>query len=121
MEINFQPTYKYCVDSNEFDYTLNENLDNNLKKSGKKRNPSWCDRILYKKNNKHQNIIGLEYHSVMDEEFQDSDHRPVYAIFEVQVMKDNVQKKNEVLQEIVQNYNMGISSSYMKKKIYSED
>jgi hypothetical protein len=57
----------------------------------------------------------------MDEEFQDSDHRPVYAIFEVQVMKDNVQKKNEVLQEIVQNYNMGISSSYMKKKIYSED
>jgi hypothetical protein len=57
----------------------------------------------------------------MDEEFQDSDHRPVYAIFEVQVMKDNVQKKKEVLQEIVQNYNMGISSSYMKKKIYSED
>ena len=119
MEINFKPTYKYCIGSNEYDYTLNDNKDNIGKKSGKKRNPSWCDRILFKKNDKNTNIIGLKYESVMDEKFKVSDHRPVYAIFNIEVMRDNIDKKNEIINEINQNNNMDISSQYMKKKIYN--
>ena len=119
MEINFKPTYKYCIGSNEYDYTLSDKKDNIGKKSGKKRNPSWCDRILFKKNDKNTNIIGLKYESVMDEKFKVSDHRPVYAIFNIEVMRDNIDKKNEIINEINQNNNMDISSQYMKKKIYN--
>ena len=119
-EITFKPTYKYCIGSNEYDYTLNDNKDNIGKKSGKKRNPSWCDRILFKKNDKNTNIVCLEYKSIMDDKFNVSDHRPVYAIFEVEVMKDNIDKKNEIINEINQNINMEISSQYMKKKIYND-
>ena len=120
MEINFKPTYKYCIGSNEYDYTLSDKKDNIGKKSGKKRNPSWCDRILFKKNDKNTNIIGLKYESVMDEKFKVSDHRPVYAIFNIEVMRDNIDKKNEIINEINQNINMEISSQYMKKKIYND-
>ena len=56
----------------------------------------------------------------MDDKFNVSDHRPVYAIFEVEVMKDNIDKKNEIINEINQNINMEISSQYMKKKIYND-
>ena len=119
-EITFKPTYKYCIGSNEYDYTLNDNKDNIGKKSGKKRNPSWCDRILYKKNDKNTNIVCLEYQSIMDDKYNVSDHRPVYGIFEVEVMKDNIDKKNEIINEINQNINMEISSQYMKKKIYND-
>ena len=55
----------------------------------------------------------------MDEKFKVSDHRPVYAIFNIEVMRDNIDKKNEIINEINQNNNMDISSKYMKKKIYN--
>ena len=127
-EIKFQPTYKYIIDSNEFDYTpensaSNQNQNENLKKSGKKRNPSWCDRIFYKKNSYMTKdgkkiINGIEYNSVMDENFQTSDHRPIYQIFDVITFKENKDKKALIEKEIISNINLGISNKYMKKKIY---
>ena len=127
-EIKFQPTYKYIKDSNEFDYTpenltSNQNLSENLKKSGKKRNPSWCDRIFYKKNSYitkdgKKIINGIEYNSVMDENFQTSDHRPIYQIFDVIIFKENMNKKALIEKEIISNIKLGISNKYMKKKIY---
>jgi hypothetical protein len=105
--IKFAPTYKYIINSDEFDYTPKNDIQStnqkekeneNLHKSGKKRNPSWCDRIFYKKNSfmtkdGKKIITGLEYNNVMDKNFQSSDHRPVYEIFEVIIFKENPEKK----------------------------
>ena len=125
-EIKFQPTYKYIINSNEFDYTpenKTQNQNENLHKSGKKRNPSWCDRIFYKKNSyttKDGNkiISGIEYNNVMNKNFQTSDHRPIYQIFDIIIFKENQDKKDLIEKEIISNEKLGISNKYMKKKIY---
>jgi phosphatidylinositol-bisphosphatase len=127
-EIKFPPTYKYIIDSNEYDYTpenvgsFNQNNEN-LKKSGKRRNPSWCDRIFYKKNayvfkDGRKMINGLEYNNVMNENFQSSDHRPIYHIFDAIIFKENEEKKSKIERELISNENMGISNKYMKRKDY---
>ena len=128
--IKFAPTYKYIINSDEFDYTpknfnpnANQKENENLHKSGKKRNPSWCDRIFYKNNSymtkSGQKIItGLEYNNVMDKNFQSSDHRPVYEIFEAIIFKENMEKKELIEKEIISNGNLGISNKYMKQKVY---
>ena len=86
--ISFPPTYKFCLNSNEYDYTI---IETEGKKSGKKRNPSWCDRILFKKykNDKDKIIKCLDYNCSMDKNFQSSDHRPLFGLFEVTVLKEN--------------------------------
>ena len=130
-EITFPPTYKYIIDSDEYDYTpenvssfnQNQNQNENIKKSGKKRNPSWCDRIFYKKNSYvfkdgKKMITGLEYNNVMNENFQSSDHRPIYHIFDAIIFKENEDKRSIIEREIIANEEMGISSRYMKKKNY---
>ena len=127
--IKFAPTYKYIINSDEFDYTPKDQIQNpkekdeNLHKSGKKRNPSWCDRIFYKNNSFKTKdgkkiITGIEYNSVMDKNFKTSDHRPVYEIFDVIIFKENQEKKEMIEKEIISNENLGISNKYMKQKIY---
>lgn len=68
-KITFRPTYKFNVNSDEYD-------------SGpKKRLPSWTDRILYI-----QNPSFLECKSYFcDNTLKISDHKPVYATFNVHV------------------------------------
>ena len=129
-EIKFPPTYKYIINSNEYDYTpenpitpINQSQNENLKKSGKKRNPSWCDRIFYKKNSYTTKdgkkiLTGVEYNNVMDENFQTSDHRPIYQIFDAIIFKENQDKKHIIEREIISNEKLGISNKYMRKKNY---
>jgi len=64
-DLNFDPTYKFDIRTNEYDT------------SKKKRVPSWCDRIFWKKNN---NIKQIKYNSV---NYLNSDHRPVYGLFKI--------------------------------------
>ena len=54
----------------------------------------------------------------MDKNFQSSDHRPVYEIFEVIIFKENQDKKDLIEKEIISNENLGISNKYMKQKVY---
>jgi len=60
--ITFPPTYKYIVGTRLFD---------------EKREPAWCDRVLYGNSEK---ILPLEYNSVSST-IHTSDHRPVHASF----------------------------------------
>ena len=131
-QIAHQPTYKYIVGTDLYDYTHkkknkeedeNKNEDN-LNKSGKKRNPSWCDRIFYKKNTyerKHYGKIikGIEYNNVMDSNFQTSDHRPIYNIFDVIVFEEDKAKRNRVEREVESNEKLGINSKYFKTPKYN--
>lgn len=65
--ITFAPTYKYDVNSDEYDT------------SDKKRSPAWCDRILYHGVGK---VKQTEYRR---HEVRASDHRPVSASFKMRV------------------------------------
>jgi hypothetical protein len=125
-EIKFPPTYKYIVNSNEYDYKPKENKKKDKNKpqgSGKKRNPSWCDRVFYKKNayvtkNGQKIITGVEYNNVLNDNFITSDHRPVYQIFDVIIFKENPQKKEAIEKEILTNEKLRVNNKYLKKKIY---
>ena len=125
------PSYKYILCSDMYDYDSKEkneedgnNPNNpNTNLSGKKRNPSWCDRIFYKKNSYitkdgKKILTGVEYNNVMDENFQTSDHRPIYQIFDAIIFKENQDKKHIIEREIISNEKLGISNKYMRKKNY---
>ncbi|KAF4533412.1 hypothetical protein B566_EDAN013288 [Ephemera danica] len=69
-EINFAPTYKYDLFSDDYDT------------SEKCRAPAWTDRVLA--------------------ELKQSDHRPVIAIIDVDILQVNDQRRNEVFMEVMQ-------------------
>lgn len=71
-EITFPPTYKFDARSENYDT------------SKKQRVPSWTDRILWKRSDK---IRPMRYSSVQS--VQCSDHRPVFAQFEMVVDLQN--------------------------------
>ena len=70
-DIKFNPTYKYDVGQHNFD------------SSRKQRIPSWTDRILYIDDGNRVKLV--EYQSVPGVSM--SDHKPVYAIFDVVTRK----------------------------------
>ena len=74
--INFMPTYKFVINSNQYD-------------TG--RIPGWTDRILYS-SKKSYDIMLCEYSSIRD--ISISDHRPVYAIFKINFEQKNININN---------------------------
>ncbi|GAU92637.1 hypothetical protein RvY_04690 [Ramazzottius varieornatus] len=69
--ISFLPTYKFDLNSDHYD------------RSSKQRTPSYTDRILFRSNGPGNPIICRRYTSV--NEIKSSDHRPVYAVFDVKI------------------------------------
>lgn len=73
-QIHFPPTYKFDPNTHTYDT------------STKRRVPSWCDRILYKVDKKEDEAILCEqllYSSIP--EMDQSDHKPVYSLFNIKV------------------------------------
>ena len=85
--LTFDPTYKYNFNSNEYDT------------SSKNRTPSWCDRILYEANS---NLSEVFYGRA---EINLSDHRPVFGLFEAKIRKENEKAKEELEQQLIQEFN----------------
>ncbi|KAA8530884.1 hypothetical protein F0562_005492 [Nyssa sinensis] len=69
--IFFAPTYKYSHNSDSY-------AGETVKSKKKRRTPAWCDRILWHGN-------GIEQLSYIRGESRFSDHRPVCAVFAVEV------------------------------------
>jgi endonuclease/exonuclease/phosphatase family metal-dependent hydrolase len=67
--ITFPPTYKYDVHSTEYDT------------SEKRRNPAWCDRVLWRA----RDATRVEQLHYQRYEPDISDHRPISAAFRVLV------------------------------------
>ena len=86
--INFPPTYKYFIDSDNYDIL--------------KKQPSWCDRILYKNN---KNIKQLRYDRI---NVNCSDHKPVYGYFEIN-SKEKTNKNMNYNEDEDDNYEKDIS------------
>jgi endonuclease/exonuclease/phosphatase family metal-dependent hydrolase len=77
-EILFGPTFKYLKGSNKHDY---------------KRDPAWCDRILYRAECEVERYDSCE--SILY-----SDHKPVFALFNVHLNKPNYEKLNTIVMTI---------------------
>ena len=125
--ITHPPSYKFMIGSDMYDYDSKEKNDEegNVNLSGKKRNPSWCDRIFYKKNSfmlkdekKVLQSMGF-YNCIFDDNFQTSDHRPIFNIFDVVVFKDDEEKKRKMEKEVALNNKLNIKSTYFRNKIFS--
>ncbi|KAK7369373.1 hypothetical protein VNO80_11410 [Phaseolus coccineus] len=69
--IVFAPTYKYSQNSDSY-------AGETVKSKKKRRTPAWCDRILWRGN-------GIDQMSYIRGESRFSDHRPVCAVFSVDV------------------------------------
>ncbi|CAM0144593.1 unnamed protein product [Urochloa decumbens] len=89
--INFPPTYKYERNSNRYVGEIQNEAE-------KRRTPAWCDRILWLGK-------GTKQLSYWSSDLRLSDHRPVSAIFLVEVEVFNQQKLERVL-----NFNPGFVS-----------
>ncbi|PRT56928.1 Polyphosphatidylinositol phosphatase INP52 [Wickerhamiella sorbophila] len=81
-KITFLPTYKYDPGTDDYDT------------SEKARVPAWTDRIL----TRGKNVRNLAYNSATKIKF--SDHRPVYALFEVTVTIIDETKKDTLFHEL---------------------
>ena len=87
-KINFDPTYKYEKESNEYAYD-----------EDKVRVPAWTDRIFFSKK---EGIKMLSYDCVKNLRY--SDHRPVVGAFEICVIEkknltnNKIYKKNDINQ-----------------------
>jgi len=97
--LNFNPTYKYNFGSNEYD-------------SKAKRIPSWCDRIFYKKTKLIKQIC---YNR---SEYTYSDHKPVYSIFDLTILREYKEEKNKLIQYFRRALTFGFE---IKKKIEDID
>ncbi|XP_055597459.1 inositol polyphosphate 5-phosphatase OCRL-like [Uranotaenia lowii] len=85
-KITFAPTYKYDPGTDNWD------------SSEKKRSPAWCDRILWKGSQ----IDLLKYDSVM--QLRKSDHKPVFAVFNVNIETKDDEKLKKVRIELLKTY-----------------
>lgn len=79
--LNFDPTYKYVIGTSDYD-------------SKKKRVPSWCDRIMFKKS---KQIEVIEYNKV---DYLISDHKPIYGLYKITTTKTDQTIKNQIIKEI---------------------
>ena len=93
-KLNFNPTYKYNDESDEYDT------------SKKDRIPGWTDRVLF------MGTGAVEQVCYNRAELNMSDHRPVFAIFNVTVL-DNLEKRfqqREVAVETVADIEEGVKT-----------
>ncbi|KAI3796273.1 hypothetical protein L1987_38940 [Smallanthus sonchifolius] len=86
--INFAPTYKYQLNSDEYYGTCGHSGT----KAKKKRAPAWCDRIIWTGE-------GLKQHLYTRSETILSDHRPVKAMFSAEVKVSRMRYKSFCLSD----------------------
>lgn len=92
--VRFLPTYKYDIGRDDFD------------SSDKQRIPAWTDRVVWKVNHKStqpgddlgSKMKQLDYDSVMSLKF--SDHRPVFATFEMGVRVIDEARKEALIKKL---------------------
>lgn len=94
-EINFAPTYKYDLFSDDYDT------------SEKCRAPAWTDRVLWKRKTQCLDVNGVATESpgklvyYGKAELKQSDHRPVIAFIDVEARKIIEEKREQVFYEVI--------------------
>lgn len=91
-EINFDPTYKYDLFSDEYDT------------SEKQRAPAWTDRVLWRRRKAlaaETDVNSVEWNPGKlihygRSELKQSDHRPVIAIIDAEIVEIDSQRRRQV-------------------------
>lgn len=106
-KINFRPTYKYIVKQDIYEKQLAQkaaiqnNDINQINDHGndnfKVKLPSWTDRILWKAINTKVNLV--QYSCINT--ITISDHKPVYALFDIDVKKINEKAFNKIYDSLL--------------------
>lgn len=87
-EISFPPTYKYDLFSDDYDT------------SEKCRAPAWTDRVLFRKRRDHGHNPGrVAYYGRA--ELKQSDHRPVMAFIDIDILATRIDRARSVLEDVV--------------------
>mmetsp|Transcript_7089 Transcript_7089/g.12968 ORF Transcript_7089/g.12968 Transcript_7089/m.12968 type:complete len:435 (-) Transcript_7089:32-1336(-) len=84
-KLDFLPTFKFAKGTSTFGHLLNT--------TERKRDPAWCDRILYR-----GEVELLSYDICM--QVMQSDHKPVYAEFSMKAKNCDRQIMNALLNDI---------------------
>ncbi|CAF0886229.1 unnamed protein product [Brachionus calyciflorus] len=93
--INFKPTYKFITKTDEYEkQALITNLDQE-DNFGKVKLPSWTDRVLWRSNK----CTLIQYASINT--LTISDHKPVYALFNLQVKKIDEKKYQKLYENVL--------------------
>jgi len=96
-KITFPPTYKYQPGTNEYDTRAEKKL----------RAPAWCDRILFNSLNKSSTIL-QSYGALA---LNMSDHKPVFAYFNINARKINNEKAHSLYQELLFSIDKWVNAS----------
>jgi phosphatidylinositol-bisphosphatase len=94
-KINFLPTFKYLVGSNQHNV---------------RRDPAWCDRILWS-----GNATQKAYGSV--DKIRISDHKPVFAVFTILLKKKDFNKMSMVRDDICREIDEKLKQAVPKTEI----
>ena len=87
-QLQFAPTYKYDVGTNDFDT------------SNKSRSPAWADRVLFT-----QQMAAMEIERYETADVTFSDHKPVYSHFKVKVNKIDEEARALVEEKLIAKFN----------------
>lgn len=101
--ITFKPTYKYDIGTDRYDT------------SEKQRIPAWTDRVLYKGNHE------LELDRYSRAEIRSSDHRPVYATFNVIAHVVDEEKRKKLLSELAKKAGRDVNHSGVSGEIAADE
>ncbi|XP_030375284.1 synaptojanin-1 isoform X1 [Scaptodrosophila lebanonensis] len=95
-EISFDPTYKYDLFSDDYDT------------SEKQRAPAWTDRVLWRRRKAlaETDFVGGEWNAGRlihygRSELKQSDHRPVIAIIDAEIMEIDQKRRREVFEQVI--------------------
>ena len=93
-KINFAPTYKYDLFSDDYDT------------SEKCRVPAYCDRVLFTHRKPPRGWSDGDIVSYTRADLKQSDHRPVLAVFDVQVRDVDIRERDKIIDDIVSTRNI---------------
>ena len=88
-DITFPPTYKYDLFSDDYDT------------SEKCRAPAWTDRVLFRKRRDPHGTNPGKFVYYGRAELKQSDHRPVMAFIDVDILETNMDRARTVLEDVV--------------------
>lgn len=113
-DINFQPTYKYDLFSDDYDT------------SEKQRAPAWTDRVLWRRRKQvtDGDISSSDWnpgHLIFygRAELKQSDHRPVIAIIDIDVYQISEEARKKVFEEVVED--LGPPDSTIVVQVVGDD